>query len=51
MADSAVQAKFRDLGQDTPPREKQKPEAFGAFQKAAIEKCWPLIKPAKIKAE
>ena len=51
MADPAVQAKFRDLGQDMPPREEQTPEALGAFQKAEIEKWWPLIKAAKIKAE
>ena len=51
MADDAVQAKFRDLGQDMPPREEQTPEALGAFQKAEIEKWWPLIKAAKIRAE
>jgi tripartite-type tricarboxylate transporter receptor subunit TctC len=51
MADPAVQAKFRDLGQDMPPRDEQTPEALGAFQKAEIEKWWPLIKAAKIRAE
>jgi tripartite-type tricarboxylate transporter receptor subunit TctC len=51
MADDAVQAKFRDLGQDMPPRDEQTPEALGAFQKAEIEKWWPLIKAAKIRAE
>jgi hypothetical protein len=29
----------------------QTPEAFGAFQKAEIEKWWPIIKAANIKAE
>jgi tripartite-type tricarboxylate transporter receptor subunit TctC len=51
MADPAVQARFRDLGQDIPPREEQTPEALGAFQKAEIDKWWPLIKAANIKAE
>jgi tripartite-type tricarboxylate transporter receptor subunit TctC len=51
MADPAVQAKFRDLGQDMPRPEEQTPDALGVFQKAEIEKWWPLIKAAKIKAE
>jgi tripartite-type tricarboxylate transporter receptor subunit TctC len=51
MAEPAVQAKFRDLGQDVPPAAEQTPEALGAFQKAEIEKWWPLINAAKIRAE
>jgi tripartite-type tricarboxylate transporter receptor subunit TctC len=39
------------LGADIPPREQQTPEALAAFQKAEIEKWWPLIKAAGIKAE
>jgi hypothetical protein len=34
-----------------PPREQQAPEALRAFQKTEIEKWWPLIKAAGIKAE
>jgi hypothetical protein len=33
------------------PREQQTPEALGAFQKAQIEKWWPIIKELGIKAE
>jgi hypothetical protein len=34
-----------------PPREQQSPEALGTFQKAEIEKWWPIIKAANIKVE
>jgi hypothetical protein len=33
------------------PREQQTPEALYAFQKGEVEKWWPLIKAAGIKAE
>jgi hypothetical protein len=33
------------------PRDRQPPEALGAFQKAEIEKWWPIIKAANIKGE
>ena len=39
------------IGQEIPPREQQTPEALGAHQKAEIEKWWPIIKAAGIKAE
>ena len=32
------------------PREQQTPEALAAFHKAEIEKWWPIIKAAGIKA-
>jgi len=34
-----------------PTREQQRPEALGTFQKAEIEKWWPIIKAANIKVE
>ena len=34
-----------------PPRDQQTPEALGALQKAEIDKRWPIIKSAGIKAE
>ena len=37
-------------GRRIPPREQQTPEALGAFHKAEIEKWWPIIKAAGIKA-
>ncbi len=40
-----------DLGQEIPPPGRQTPRALGALQKSEIEKWWPIIKAAKIKAE
>jgi tripartite-type tricarboxylate transporter receptor subunit TctC len=46
-----VRARFADLGLDLFPREQQTPAALGALQKADIDKWWPIIKAAGIKAE
>ena len=51
MADPAVQKRFADLSLDVPPPEQQSAVALGALQKAEIEKWWPIIKGAGIKAE
>ena len=40
-----------DLGQELLARERLTPEALGAYQKAEIEKWWPIVKAAGIKVE
>ncbi len=51
LADPAVQKRLAEIGQEIPTRELQTPEGFSAFQKAEIEKWWPVIKAANIKLE
>jgi tripartite-type tricarboxylate transporter receptor subunit TctC len=51
LADPAVRKRLAELGQEIPPREQQTAEALAAHHKAEIEKWWPLIKAANIKAE
>src|SRR5262245_65298219 len=51
LADPAVDRKFTDLGQEIFPRERQTAAALAALQKAEIEKWWPIIKAANVKAD
>src|SRR6516225_5156301 len=49
--DPATRQKLVDQGFVIPPRERQTPDALGAYQKAEIAKWWPIIKAAGTKAE
>jgi hypothetical protein len=46
-----VRTRLAELGPEITPREQQTPAALGSFQKAEIEKWWPIIKSVNIKAE
>ena len=51
LADPTVRRRLTELGEEIPSREQQTPEALRAYQKAEIEKWWPIIKAANIKVE
>jgi tripartite-type tricarboxylate transporter receptor subunit TctC len=51
LADPVVRQKFTDLGQEIFPRDRQTPAALAALQKAEVEKWWPIIKAANVKAD
>jgi len=51
LADASVQKRLAGIGQEIFARDQQMPEALAAFQKSEIEKWWPIIKAANIKAE
>jgi tripartite-type tricarboxylate transporter receptor subunit TctC len=51
LADTTVRARLTGLGQELLARERLTPEALGAYQKAEIEKWWPIVKAAGIKVE
>ncbi len=50
LADPAVREKLAGAGLDGPPADQRTPEALAAFQKAEVEKWWPIIKAAHISA-
>jgi tripartite-type tricarboxylate transporter receptor subunit TctC len=50
LNDLAVRQRLVDLGQEIFPREQQVPESLATFHKAEIDKWWPIIKAAGIRA-
>jgi len=40
-----------DMGLDMPAANMRTPDALGALQKAEIEKWWPIVKAANVKAQ
>jgi tripartite-type tricarboxylate transporter receptor subunit TctC len=51
LAGTAVRERLAELGQQIVSREEQTPEALGALQRAEIEKWWPIIRAAGIRAD
>jgi tripartite-type tricarboxylate transporter receptor subunit TctC len=51
LGDPGVRKRLADVGLEIPPPERMSPQALGAYQKAEIEKWWPIIKAANIKPE
>jgi len=49
MSTPSLQRRFADLGQDQVPPDQQSPAALAAFQKAEIDKWWPILKAANIR--
>jgi len=48
LRDAGVRQRLADLGQEIVPAEQQTPDALAAYQKAEIEKWWPIIKAEKL---
>jgi len=51
LGEDETRKRLLDLAQEIYPPEQRTPEALHAFQKAEIEKWWPIIKAAGINAE
>jgi tripartite-type tricarboxylate transporter receptor subunit TctC len=51
LSDPTVLHRLSDLGQELPRPDQRTPEALNALHKAEIERWWPIIKAANIKAD
>jgi tripartite-type tricarboxylate transporter receptor subunit TctC len=51
IADPPVQQRFATLGIQITPTAQQSPEALRAFQKAEVERWWPIINAANLRAQ
>jgi tripartite-type tricarboxylate transporter receptor subunit TctC len=51
LADPSLRQKLEAQGFEIPPPEQQTPASLAAYQKAEIEKWWPVVKAAGIKPE
>jgi tripartite-type tricarboxylate transporter receptor subunit TctC len=51
LTDPAVRKQLENLGLQMPPKDQLTPEALGAWQKAEIQKWWPMLKAANVRMD
>jgi tripartite-type tricarboxylate transporter receptor subunit TctC len=51
LVDPVIRQRLMDIAQEIYPPDQQTPEALAAFNREEIDKWWPIIKAANIKAE
>jgi tripartite-type tricarboxylate transporter receptor subunit TctC len=51
LATPALRSRLADIGEELFPRDQQTPWSLSGLQKTELEKWWPIIKAASIKAE
>src|SRR5258707_843138 len=51
LTDPVVRKQLENLGLQMPPKDQLAPEALGAWQKAEIQKWWPMLKAANVKMD
>jgi hypothetical protein len=51
LADPLIRQRLADIGQQVPSPELQTQEWLGTYHRSEIEKWWPIIKAANIKAQ
>ena len=51
LSNPTARQRLAQMGEEIPSSDQQSPEALGSFQRAEIEKWWPIIKAANIKAD
>jgi tripartite-type tricarboxylate transporter receptor subunit TctC len=51
LSDPAVRSQLENLGLQMPPKDQLTPAALGKWQKAEIDKWWPMLKAANVKVD
>jgi tripartite-type tricarboxylate transporter receptor subunit TctC len=51
LEDPTIKARLADLSNEIFPRDQLTPDALAKYHHAEIEKWWPIIKAADIKAQ